>query len=240
MTAHHALADVAALVGEPTRAAILLALLGGRALPAGELASAAGLSAAATSLHLGKLTRGGLLVVRKEGRHRYYRLASVEVVHALESLGVIATGRPPARVRALSPERAALRTARTCYDHLAGALGVALTDTMEREGVVRADGDRLYSITPRGAEWLGSTFGVDVGALSATPRKPVARRCLDWTERRPHVAGPLGAAILARLLTMGWTARRRESRALRVTTRGATELARLGVAATVHALGDTV
>ena len=229
MTENHALADVAALVGEPTRAAILLALLDGKALPAGELATAARLSAAATSLHLGKLTRGGLLVVQQEGRHRYYRLASVEVAHALEALGVIATGRPPPRGRALSPERAALREARTCYDHVAGALGVALAETMERRAVLRADGDRFYEVTSDGARWLADALSLDVSTLSPNRRKPVARRCLDWTERRPHVAGALGAAILERLFAMGWAARKKGSRALRVTTRGATELARLGV-----------
>jgi DNA-binding transcriptional ArsR family regulator len=226
MTARYALADVAALVGEPTRAAILLALLDGRALPAGELASEAGLSAAATSLHLAKLTRGGLLLVQKEGRHRYYRLASGEVGHALEALGVIATARSPAR--AMTPETAALRSARTCYDHLAGALAVAFAEKLAREGVVRAQGERAYEITSRGARWLASAMGIEVSPLSAG-RRQLARRCLDWTERRPHVAGALGAAILDRLLTMQWAARIRDTRALRITTRGRAALTALGL-----------
>jgi len=226
MTARYAIADVAALVGEPTRAAILLALLDGRALPAGELAREARISPAATSSHLAKLTQGGLLVVQQEGRHRYYRLASGDVAHALESLGVIATARPPAR--ALSKETAALRGARTCYDHLAGALAVAFAEKMERERLVRAEGDRAYAVTARGVEWLGDVLSIEVPTLGAG-RRPIARRCLDWTERRPHLAGALGAAILDRLLVMRWAARIRESRALRITTRGRDALSDLGL-----------
>ena len=230
MTARYAIADVAALVGEPTRAAMLLAVLDGRALPAGELASEAGLSAAAASLHLAKLTRGGLLVVQKEGRHRYYRLASGDVAHALEALGVIATGHPPAR--ALSPERAALRAARTCYDHLAGALAVALTQKMERERLVRPVGERDYAVTARGVEWLTDVMQIDVATLG--PR--VARRCLDWTERRPHVAGKLGAAILDRFFAMRWAAKLADSRALRITTRGRSALTELGLGEAARAI----
>ncbi len=225
MTATYALADVAALVGEPTRAAILLALLDGRALPAGELAREAGLSAAATSLHLAKLRQGGLVVVHKEGRHRYYRLASGDVANALEALGVIATGRPPAR--ALSPERAALRAARTCYDHLAGALAVALTEKMERERIVRADGERGYVVTPHGAGWLAEAMRIDPSALAG--RRAVAKRCLDWTERRPHLAGALGAAILEQIFAMRWATRIGDSRALRITTRGREGFSGLGL-----------
>ena len=227
MTARYSIADVAALVGEPTRAAILLALLDGRALPAGELASEARLSAAATSLHLTKLRQGGLLVVHQEGRHRYYRLANGDVANALEALGAIATKQPPAR--ALSPERAALRAARTCYDHLAGALAVALAEKMERERVVRAEGDRGYVVTRHGSEWLAQTMRIDASAL--TGRRAAAKRCLDWTERRPHVAGALGAAILERLFAMRWAARIGSSRALRITSRGRDGFSHLGLGA---------
>src|SRR5262249_11058149 len=153
MSTPYAIADIAALVGEPTRAAILLALLGGRPLPAGALAVEANLSAAATSLHLSKLTRGGVLSVEQEGRPRYYRLANDEVAHALEALGVIAAAhRPPTRV--LSPDRAAFRAARTCYDHLAGSLSVALAQRLERDDMVRATDPRAYEITEDGARWL--------------------------------------------------------------------------------------
>jgi DNA-binding transcriptional ArsR family regulator len=226
MTTRYAIADIAALVGEPTRTAMLLALFDGRALPAGELAREAGLSAAAASLHLAKLTQGGLLLVQQEGRHRYYRLASEDVAHALEALGVIATAAPCAR--ALSPERATLRAARTCYDHLAGVLAVALAQKMERDNLLRGDGERAYAVTPRGAEWLADTIRLDVSTLR-TGRRPVARRCLDWTERRHHVAGALGAAILERLFALRWASRVRDSRALRITTKGREELAALGL-----------
>lgn len=224
---NHSLASVAALVGEPTRAAILLALLDGRALPAGELAREASLSAAATSLHLSKLTDGGLLVVRQEGRHRYYRLASNDVAHALESLGVIATKASPAR--ALTPERAALRAARTCYDHLAGEIAVALASKLERERVLRAVGGRAYAITSAGERWFQAKLQIEVSKL-ASGRRPLARRCLDCTERRSHVAGALGAAVLDRLLEGRWIARVAGARrTLRITTRGESELAALGL-----------
>jgi DNA-binding transcriptional ArsR family regulator len=226
MTAHYAIADVAALVGEPTRAAILLALLDGKALPAGELAAQASLSAAATSLHLTKLARGGLVVVRQEGRHRYYSLASQEVANALESLGVIATRAAPPRPS--SPERAALRMARTCYDHLAGALAVSLAEKFERELLLCKEGERGYVVTATGAAWLERRLDIDVSALTEG-RRALARRCLDWTERQPHVAGALGAAILERFLAMRWTSRVRGSRSLRVTERGERALVALGL-----------
>lgn len=221
----YALSDVAALMGEPTRSAMLLALLDGRALPATELARAAHLSLPATSLHLAKLVQGGLLVVRREGRHRYYRLASEEVAHALESLGVLATAAPKAR--AMSPERAALRAARTCYDHLAGVIAVGLAERLERAAIVRVEDERTYAVTPSGAAWLRDAVGVDVEALARGPRA-VARRCLDWTERRPHLAGKLGAAMLERFVERRWIVRIAGTRAVRVTARGETEIARLG------------
>jgi DNA-binding transcriptional ArsR family regulator len=232
MTARYALADIAALVGEPTRAAILLALLDGRALPAGELAALAHLSAAATSLHLAKLTQGGLLAVRQEGRHRYYRLANEDVAHALESLGVIATSRPPPG--SLSPERAALRSARTCYDHLAGAVAVSLADMLERERILRPETDRIYTVTDVGVVWFADALGIDVRALGGS-RRVFARRCLDWTERRPHLAGALGAAVLAQILRMRWVSRVGRSRALQITPRGRDAFAKMGLRETLVA-----
>ncbi len=217
MTARFALSDVAALVGEPSRAAILLALLDGRALPAGQLAAEAQVSAAATSLHLAKLTQGGLLVVHKEGRHRYYRLANDDVAHALESLGVLATAKPPAR--SVDPARAALRAARTCYDHLAGVVGVALAAMLERDRILRVESERSYEVTRDGHAWLVRALGIDVSAL-ALEKRLLARRCLDWTERRPHVAGALGAEMWGRFLERKWAVKVAGSRAVRVTARG--------------------
>lgn len=224
MTARYSLADVAALIGEPTRAAMLLGLLDGRALTASELARLADLSAPATSLHLGKLAQGGLVVMRKAGRHRYYQLASRDVAHALESLGVISSAAPPAR--SLSPAQAALRAARTCYDHLAGVLAIDLADALEQANVLDIEDDQRYRVTRTGTQWFDQTLGIDVAQLAGT-RRPLARRCLDWTERRPHLAGALGAAILDCFLARRWVARSRDSRALRVTTDGATALAKL-------------
>ena len=225
MTSRYALADVAALMGEPTRAAMLLALMGGQALPASELARIAKLSAAATSLHLSKLVRGGLLAVRREGRHRYYRLAHAEVAQTLEGLGLLASARSP--LPALSPERAAMRAARSCYDHLAGVLAVALTDRLESLQVIVALDDYAFEVTEQGQRWFASQLQLD---LSTLPRgRKFARRCLDWTERRPHIAGALGAAILERCLDQRWLTRKRGSRALNMTARGERSLLALGV-----------
>ncbi len=229
MSTPYALADVAALVGEPTRAAILLALLDGRPLPAGALALEAKLSPAATSLHLSKLTRGGLLSVQPQGRRRYYRLANDDVAHAPEALGAIAT--PHCPTRALSPDRAAFRAARTCYDHLAGELSVTLAQRLERDGMVRCADARAYEVTDGGVLWLADEMGIDVAAL-ATGRRMLARRCIDGTERRPHLGGALGAAMLERMLSMRWVAKVLGSRALRITSRGQEVLSRM--------LGDRV
>ena len=225
MTDRFSIASVGSLVGEPTRAAMLLALLNGLALPAGELAREAGLSAAATSLHLAKLVAGGLLVVQKAGRHRYYRLASAEVAHALEAIGVVATRAPPAR--SLSPERSRLRDARTCYDHLAGAYAVALAQALEQQGMLRSRPENAYHVTKHGVQWFGDVLQIDVADLSG--RRSLARRCLDWTERRPHLAGALGAAVLARLVELRWVARVTASRAVTITARGHVGLTTLGV-----------
>jgi DNA-binding transcriptional ArsR family regulator len=223
MKGRHALANVAALVGDLSRASMLLALLDGRALPAGELARIASLSAAAASLHLGKLLDGGLLVVRQEGRHRYYSLASSDVAHALEALGVIATSPPPARP--LSPDHLALRAARSCYDHLAGAVAVELAQFFERAKLLAADGDRHYQVTLAGKLWFANTLQIDVDTLLQR-RRTIARRCLDWTERRPHVAGALGAALLERFIAMRWMVKASGSRAVTTTPRGQLELGR--------------
>jgi DNA-binding transcriptional ArsR family regulator len=225
MTARYSLADVAALIGEPTRAAMLLGLLDGRALTATELARLAARSAPATRLHLAKLAQGGLVVVRKAGRHRYYRLASGEVAHALEALGVISIAAP--RDRPPSPAGSALRAARTCYDHLAGVLAIELADRLERARIVRVEADDRYAVTRAGARWFSDALAIDVAAHTAQ-RRPLARRCLDWTERRPHLAGALGAAVLDQLVQRRWVARTPGSRALRITTHGAPAIARLG------------
>lgn len=229
MNAVYPVAAVAELIGEPARAAMLIALAHGRALPAGELARAAGVSAQSASGHLAKLVVGGLLAVWNEGRHRYYKLASPEVGHALEALGAIATHpRVPGAGR--PPETKALHHARLCYDHLAGRVGVELAGAFERSGVIRAGGERDYELGPEGERGFAA-LGLDIATLRRT-RRSFARRCLDWTERRPHLAGALGAALCARMFELEWLARLPKTRALRITHRGARELAnRFGILA---------
>jgi len=224
------LASVAALIGDPARAAMLGALAGGHALPAGELAHLAGLSAPAASGHLGKLVDGGLLVVEREGRHRYYRLAGPHIAAALESLAIIAG--PPSRRMAASrtAEADRLRYARSCYDHLAGELGVRVLAALETRGFLTAGGDKRYIITPDGSRWFGRTFGIDVNTLKPG-RHGIARRCLDWTERRYHLAGPLGAAMLHRMCELGWVERVQGQRTVQTTSLGREMLRKgLGVA----------
>jgi DNA-binding transcriptional ArsR family regulator len=214
----HALSAVAALMADPGRVSMLLALLDGRALTAGELARAAEVSPQSASAHLAKLVDGGLILVHPQGRHRYYRMAGPEVSSVLETLGVIATTRPP-RAYMRTPHDEALCFARTCYDHLAGTLAVTLARRLEDDGVLRpaGAGEREYALGPQADSWL-QRFGI---GLEWVPRRGVvARRCMDWTERRPHIGGALGTTLLEAFVDRGWLARKRETRALRVTDRG--------------------
>ena len=209
----------AALIGDPVRAGILMVLFDGRAQPATALAYAARVSAQCASNHLSKLVDGGLLTVEREGRHRYYRLSTPQVATALEALSCLAP-----RVRALdaplTAEGRLLRFGRCCYDHLAGQLGVVVTARLEDRGYVTVvdRNSKLYALSAAGRRWFAD-LGVDTDALKPT-RIGLARRCLDWTERRHHLAGPVGAALLARLLALGWLRRDRRSRAVNVTPAG--------------------
>jgi DNA-binding transcriptional ArsR family regulator len=220
------IATPAALIGDPTRAAMLQALQDGRAQPASALAWAAGVTAQAASNHLAKLVDGGLLAVEREGRHRYYRLASAEVAHVIEALSVLATP-----VRSLevprSPKARALRDARCCYGHLAGRLGVRVCEALVERDLIRPEADKLYAVTPEGSAWFA-----DLGVAVDTLRSPrgVARQCLDWTERRHHLAGPLGVRLLEAMTARGWLALEAKGRAVRLTAEGAAALRdRLGV-----------
>ena len=220
------IATPAALIGDPTRAAMLQALQDGRAQPASALAWAAGVTAQAASNHLAKLVDGGLLAVEREGRHRYYRLASAEVAHAIEALSVLATP-----VRSLevprSPKARALRDARCCYGHLAGRLGVRVCEALVARDLIRPEADKLYAVTDEGRAWF-EDLGVDVAALRS-PRG-VARQCLDWTERRHHLAGPLGVRMLEAMTARGWFVLEAKGRAVQVTAAGERALReRLGV-----------
>lgn len=216
----------ATLIAEPTRAAMLDALMSGRALAAGELARVAGVSRPTASEHLHRLLGGGLVDVVSQGRHRYYRLAGPQVAEALEALAHLGPSRQVTTLRQSNTARA-LAYARTCYDHLAGTCGVALLDGLLAEGWL-TDADGGYGVTATGTEQFVA-LGIDVGAIRAA-RRTFARPCLDWTERRNHLAGGLAAALTARMLELGWfTHRTTHDRALRLTDRGRTDLPRLGI-----------
>lgn len=206
----------AALIGDPARANILSALMDGRALAASELAHVAGVSAQTTSGHLAKLLEGNLIVVERQGRHRYFRLRSEQVADAIEALIVLSCDGAP-RHRPPGPRDEALRSARTCYDHLAGRLGVALTAGFMDLGYLSEAG-RDFELEPKGRDFF-SRFGIDIDALRKR-RRVFARRCLDWSERRAHLAGALGAEVLRRCEQLGWLERTAGSRAVSLTSKG--------------------
>jgi DNA-binding transcriptional ArsR family regulator len=215
MTTSAKMAAIAALVGEAGRARMLIALMDGRALTATELAQLAGVSPSTASGHLGKLTQAGLLGVLPQGRHRYFRLASPAVARLLEGIMVVAA-EPPSEQRPAPRIGRLLREARTCYDHLAGRLGVALTDALIHKGAIEL-GDEAGRVTEFGDGFLQS-FGISLEDRQS--RRLYCRPCLDWSERRFHLAGVLGNALLARTLELGWIIRANEGRAVSVTPKG--------------------
>jgi DNA-binding transcriptional ArsR family regulator len=210
------LAALAALIADETRAACLLALLDGRAWTAGELARHAGVAASTLSEHLGKLVAGGLLAEERQGRHRYVRLASAEVAQLVEDLAARVDAGAKARPRSLREAGAgsAMARGRTCYDHFAGRLGIALTDAFTSRGLLRQDAG--FALTDTGLVWFDAA-GI---ALDRGGRRPLARGCLDWTERRPHLAGVAGAALCRHALAAGWCVRIGSARAVKVTDEG--------------------
>ncbi|HUJ35763.1 MAG TPA: winged helix-turn-helix domain-containing protein [Solirubrobacteraceae bacterium] len=228
------IASIGALIADPGRARILLALGDGRALSASVLADEAGVAASTASAHLGKLVRGGMLRVERHGRHRYFRVSGPEVGELIEALARIS---PPAQVRSLKQgsKAQAVRFARTCYDHLAGMLGTQLMEAMlENELLTGGNGvfdpdaardDRLaapgldldYRLTATGVRELES-FGIDFEALP--PRRPLIKYCVDWSEQRHHLAGALGAALAARMIDLGWLRKADRSRAVHVSEVG--------------------
>lgn len=222
-------AAAAALIGNPGRVAMLGALMDGRALPATELATAAGLSAAGASEHLAQLLAGGLVTVIREGRHRYYRLANEHVASVLEGLATLGHARPGPQTAAKRQRDNPLRFARTCYDHLAGESGVLIASALQdRMLLVPGEGKR-FLVTPAGAQWFADKLGIEVGALKPA-RHGIACGCLDWTERRYHLAGPLGASLLRRCFDLGLLRREKERRVVSVTAAGVRFLAsELGV-----------
>jgi DNA-binding transcriptional ArsR family regulator len=210
------IAELGALVGDPARAAMLVALMAGRPLSAGELAYFANVSPQTASSHLGKLAQSRLVAIEARGRHRYYRLAGPSVAETVEAIMRLAAQLPP-RHRPSSPRDERLRVARSCYDHLAGRLGVALTEALVRERYLQP-APRAFRLTPEGKAFLAG-LGFDLGELRAA-RRALARPCLDWSERRPHLAGALGAALARHCLERGWLERARGERSLTITPAG--------------------
>ena len=224
------LAGLAALIADETRATCLLALLDGRAWTAGELARHAGVAASTLSEHLGKLVAGGLLAEERQGRHRYVRLADARVAQLVEDLAAqVAPDTTAERPRTLREASAgsAMTRGRTCYDHLAGRLGIAVTDALTDRGLLRQDTG--FALTEAGLAWFDAA-GI---RLDRKGRRPLARACLDWTERRPHLAGVAGAALCRHALDTGWCVRIGSERAVKVTAEGERALGRLlGIEAT--------
>jgi DNA-binding transcriptional ArsR family regulator len=214
-----AVAIAASLLAEPARAAMLLQLMSGRALPAGELAVAANVSPQTASGHLARLVEGRFLKVEQQGRHRYYRLATTEVADAVEALLVLTNG---VRRAASVPEVGSLQHARTCYAHLAGWLGVQIADALQANGFLLPASGRAFAVTQRGREWF-EELGVQMAGVDGADAR-VARRCIDWTERRPHVAGAVGVGMYRRLVELKWIVPAKNTRAVRVTLDGKREL----------------
>jgi len=205
-------AAIAALIGDPARANMLTALIDGRALTVSELAAAAGVGLPTASGHIGRMEQAGLLAAERQGRHRYLHLSGGDVAETIEALMGLAQRTGAVRVRT-GPRDAALREARICYDHLAGARAVALTDALAGRGLVADDG-----LTDAGRAWFAARGFVPDGG-----RRPFCRTCLDWSERRHHLAGALGKAILDHTLVQGWAARG-EGRVIRFSPGGAAAL----------------
>jgi DNA-binding transcriptional ArsR family regulator len=210
------IALIASLVGDPARANMLTALMSGRALTASELAHEAGVTPQTASSHLAKLQDGGLVATEKQGRHRYHRLTGPDVAVVLEGLMGLAARAGHLRTRT-GPKDPALRHARVCYDHLAGDLGVQMFDHLVRRRLVHQDRNRV-SLSHRGERFVAE-FGIDLTGIAGT-RRPLCKTCLDWSARRSHLAGALGAAMLARLYELKWASREPGSRVVSFTRTG--------------------
>lgn len=211
------IATLAALVADPVRAQMAFALMDGRALTAGELARVGGVTAQTASTHLARLVDGGMLAVAAQGRHRYYRISGTDAAELLEQMAVVAGTLDRRAAPRTGPRDPHMRQARVCYDHLAGSMGVRLLAGLVETGTLDGD-EHAPSLAPAGADTLRS-LGIDVDALRAK-RRPVCRTCIDWSERRPHLAGGLGAALLDHFLAHGWAHRVEGARILRFTSDG--------------------
>jgi DNA-binding transcriptional ArsR family regulator len=210
------IARIGTLIGDPARANMLTALMSGQALTATELSQAAGVTLQTASSHLSKLEDGGLVAQRKQGRHRYFTLADAPTGALLEAIMGFAASRGHLRNRP-GPKDPALRKARICYDHLAGDYGVRMLDSLIARGAIRSDGEDL-AMTENGQSEL-ATIGIELSSLTSS-RRPLCKSCLDWSERRSHLAGTLGKALLSHFLVEGWAKRSANSRAIEFTKTG--------------------
>jgi DNA-binding transcriptional ArsR family regulator len=210
------IALIAALAGDPARANMLAALAGGKALTASELANEAGITAQTASSHLAKLEAGGLIAQVKQGRHRYFRLAGQDVAFMLETMMGVAARAGHLRTRP-GPSDSLMRKARVCYDHLAGEMGVQLLDSLVARGRI-ANGEGELALTRKGERFL-EEFGIEFKSLEVS-RRPLCKSCLDWSMRRAHLAGALGAALLDRIYDLDWARREKNGRTLIFTPRG--------------------
>jgi DNA-binding transcriptional ArsR family regulator len=212
------LTKVAMLIGEPARVVMLWSLLDGQSRPASELAFCANISAQNASAHLARLVEAGILSVSSQGRHRYYRIATPEAAHVIEAMVALAPSAKNAE-RLPKGQTPDLRYARTCYDHLAGRVAVELCQTLEKQQLLTGK-DQIFTVTGKGERWF-CQIGIEIEELRYL-RRPLARQCLDWSERKPHLAGALGAALLDQMFRRGWIARVRATRVVRITTEGRT------------------
>ena len=220
MTTVNALSEIAALMGDPARANMLSLLMDGRAHTASDLAASAGITAQTASGHLARMAEAGLLAVRAQGRNRFYRLASTDVAHAIESLMALSISRAPPASRSAAWRRDPdLRFCRTCYDHLAGQVGIAVTDSLTQHGHLEPKGSHDWKLTPSG-ELFCARVGVDLGGARQASTRHFARQCLDWSERRPHISGALGSAIADTFFKKGWAEKLRRGRTVRLTDSG--------------------
>jgi len=215
---------MASLIGEPARATMLWYLLDGRALTATELAVRADVSAQSASMHLSKLVQAGILTVESQGRHRYYRFAQPETAYVIEALANLATPQHVKPGVSESPAVNGIRYCRTCYDHLAGKVAVEITNRLVREKILIANGQQ-YDVTRTGARWFHE-LGIDVDSLKHE-RRQLGRRCLDWSERKPHLAGSLGAALLTTWTDRQWVTLHKNSRLTTLTAKGQAGLYKL-------------
>jgi len=212
---------MASLIGEPVRATVLWSLLDGKAYTATELAIVADVSPQSISMHLNKLVKENLLTVESQGRHRYYRFSKPEVAYVIEAMANLLPADKMNGIHESTNSINGIKYCRTCYDHLAGKIGVAITEQLLKQKIILVD-EKQYAITSKGTKWF-MEMGISISKLECK-RRVFARQCLDWSERRHHLAGALGAALLTKMFDSGWIRKTKGSRAIIITSKGQTQL----------------